>query len=105
MVTVTTLWADERLYCPLHAVPYHYFNMTQWGAEELFSGCEIVESDWFGDLSTSVDWFLRSANLEGRAPSKTLASVRAGLAELDRYIDHDDLRPVAAGIFVVARKP
>jgi glycosyltransferase involved in cell wall biosynthesis/GT2 family glycosyltransferase/SAM-dependent methyltransferase len=90
---------------PLHAVPYHYFNMTQWGAEELFRGCEIVESDWFGDLSLSVDWFLRSANLDAKAPAATLASVRRQLQELDRYIDHDDLKAVAAGVYVVARKP
>jgi SAM-dependent methyltransferase len=90
---------------PLHAVPYHYFNMTQWGAEELFRGCDIVESDWFGDLSQSVDWFLRSANLDAKAPAATLASVRRQLRELDRYIAHDDLRSVAAGVYVVARKP
>jgi SAM-dependent methyltransferase len=90
---------------PLHAVPYHFFNMSQWGAEELFSSCEIVESDWFGDLSDSVDWFFRSANLDSDAPPKLLAKVRRRLKELDRHIDHDDLKPVAAGVFVAARKP
>ncbi len=90
---------------PLHAVPFHFFNMTQWGTEELFSSCEIVESDWIGTLSESIDWILRSANLDGDAPAATMAAVRRHLAELDQYVSHDDLKAVASGVYVVARKP
>jgi ubiquinone/menaquinone biosynthesis C-methylase UbiE len=90
---------------PLHAVPYHFFNMTQWGVEELFSGCEVVEADWFGELSETVDWLLRAANLAEDAPPHLLAELRGRLTELDRYIDHADLKAVASAYYLVARTP
>ena len=73
--------------------------------EELFAGCEVVESDWFGALSDTVDWLLRAANLDSDAPAGLLAEVRGRLTELDRYVDHADLKAVASAYYLVARKP
>ena len=88
---------------PLHAAPYHFFNMTPWGAEELFKSCTIVESDWFGPLSETVDWLMRAAELPGRVDQARLDKVVAELQELDQFIDHDRLRSVAGAVYVVAR--
>ena len=90
---------------PLHAVPYHYFNMTPWGVEELFKSCEVIERDWFGDLSFTVDWLLKSVNLPSKVPAKRLQRLIREFKDLDKKVTHDELRPAASGIYVVVRKP
>lgn len=90
---------------PLHAVPYHYFNMTTWGVQELFKDCEVLECDWFGELSFTVDWMMRAAALPGRVPADRLAGITSQLEALDALIAHEDLRSVASGVYLVARKP
>lgn len=90
---------------PLHAVPYHYFNMTAWGVEELFSGCEIVERDWFGELSATVEWLMRSAGLDASAGDGQIREIIDRLRGLDPLITHDQLQSVASGVYLVARKP
>ncbi len=90
---------------PLHAVPYHFFNMTPWGVEELFKSCEILEADWFGELSFTVDWLLKSVNLPGKVPSQRLTKIVDELKQLDALVSHDELRPAASGVYIVARTP
>jgi glycosyltransferase involved in cell wall biosynthesis/SAM-dependent methyltransferase len=89
---------------PLHAVPYHFFNMTTWGVEELFKSCTILESDWFGDLSVTVDWLLRSVNLPGKVPDDRLRGIVEEFRELDKFVTHGELKAVASGVYIVARK-
>ena len=90
---------------PLHAVPYHFFNMTLWGVEELFKGCEIVASDWFGPLSDTVAWLLDAAALTQKVEPERLDRIRAEFKEFDGLISHDELKPVASGVHIAARKP
>lgn len=90
---------------PLHAVPYHFFNMTPWGVEELFKSCEILEADWFGELSFTVDWLLKSVNLPGKVPSQRLTKIVDELKQLDALVSYDELRPAASGVYIVARTP
>jgi glycogen synthase len=90
---------------PLHAVPYHFFNMTPWGVEELFKSCEILESDWFGELSFTVDWLLKSVNLPGKVSPQRLTKIVDELKRLDALVSHNDLRPAASGVYIVARTP
>jgi SAM-dependent methyltransferase len=90
---------------PLHAVPYHFFNMTLWGVEELFKGCEIVASDWFGPLSDTVAWLLDAAALTQKVEPERLDRIRAEFEEFDGLISHDELKPVAGGVHIAARKP
>lgn len=89
---------------PLHAAPFHYFNLTPWGAEELFKGCTIVESDWFGELSFTVDWMLKSVGLHDKVPAERLQRIVDEVRELDALVSHEELRAAASGVHVVARK-
>jgi SAM-dependent methyltransferase len=89
---------------PLHAVPYHFFNMTLWGVEELFKDCEIVASDWFGPLSDTVAWLLDAASLTQRVDPERLERIRSEFREFDALMSHDELKPVASGVHIAARK-
>lgn len=90
---------------PLHAVPFHFFNMTPWGVQELFKSCETLECDWFGDLSFTVDWMLKSVNLPDKVPAERLERIVRELEDMDRLVSHDDLRPSASGVHLAVRKP
>jgi glycogen(starch) synthase len=89
---------------PLHAVPYHFFNMTTWGVQELFSSCEILECDWFGELSTTVDWLVRAVGLPAKVAPAELAELTERFRSYDALVSHDDLRPAASAVYLVARK-
>jgi DDE superfamily endonuclease len=90
VVTVTTLWADERIYYPLHAVPYtpaHHFPRDK------------------NDPAFRTKWRI-AAELAGRARTAGVA-FRAAVADC-AYGDIDEFRGAlrAAGVpFVVAVKP
>lgn len=90
---------------PLHAVPYHYFNMTTWGVQELFKDCEVLECDWFGELSFTVDWLMKAGGLPTRVPADRLADITSQFKAFDPLIAHEDLRSVASGVYLVVRKP
>jgi SAM-dependent methyltransferase len=90
---------------PLHAVPYHFFNMTLWGVEELFKDCEIVASDWFGPLSDTVTWLMDAAGLTGTVEADRLEHIREEFRQFDRLMTHSQLKPVAGGVHIAARKP
>ncbi len=90
---------------PLHAVPFHYFNMTTWGVQELFSSCETVECGWFGALSSTVEWLLTSAGLATKVGPEELADLVQRVRALDPLVDYDDLRSVASGVYLVSRTP
>ena len=89
---------------PLHAVPYHFFNMTLWGVEELFKGCEIVASDWFGPLSDTIAWLMDAAGLTQKVAPERLERIRSEFREFDALTSHDELKPVASGVHIAARK-
>ena len=89
---------------PLHAVPFHFFNMTLWGVEELFRDCEIIASDWFGPLSDTVAWLLDAARLTQKVEPERLDRIRSEFREFDTLMSHDDLKPVASGVHIAARK-
>ncbi len=90
---------------PLHAVPYHFFNMTLWGVEELFSGCDIEASDWFGPLSDTVSWLMDAADLIGKVETARLEHIRDEFRRFDKLMTHEQLKPVASGVHIAARKP
>src|SRR5208283_1462175 len=89
---------------PLHAVPFHFFNMTLWGVEELFKGCDIIASDWFGPLSETIAWLLDAAGLTNKVGLERLEFIRSEFREFDALMSHDDLKPVASGVHIAARK-
>ena len=90
---------------PLHGVPFHFFNMTPWGLEHLFeSTCTIEESDWFGELSFTMNWLLEVAGVTGKLSPADREEWRQRFATLDELIDHESLKMVASGVWVAARK-
>jgi SAM-dependent methyltransferase len=89
---------------PLHAVPYHFFNMTLSGVEELFSGCEIIASDWFGPLSETVAWLLDASSLTQKVEPARLDHIRSEFREFDDLISHDELKSVASGVHIAVHK-
>jgi SAM-dependent methyltransferase len=90
---------------PLHAVPFHFYNMTLWGVQELFTSCELLASDWFGPLSETITWLLTVANLNDRVPAEQLERVKADFRSFDELMSHDDLKAVASGVHIAVRKP
>ena len=90
---------------PLHGAPFHFFNMTPGGVEALFRGCEKVASGWFGSLSFTVEWMLRTAGLEQRAPSGVTDRIVDELRMLDGLVGYEDLEGVASAVYLVVRTP
>jgi SAM-dependent methyltransferase len=90
---------------PLHAVPFHFYNMTLWGVQELFTTCELLASDWFTPLSETVMWLLAVANLTDRIPPEQLERIRSDFVSFDALMSHDDLKGVAGGVHIAVRKP
>lgn len=96
---------DVAFLQPLHAVPYHYFNMTLWGVHELFAGCEVVESDWFGGLGPTLQWLFETTGVEKKVGPDRLRKIIEDVTSIDSVISHDELKPVASGVYTVVRKP
>jgi hypothetical protein len=90
---------------PLHAVPSHFFNMTTWGVQTLFAGCEVLECDWFGDLSTTVEWLTQTSGLSAKVDPAELGALLDRFRSYDALVSHEELRGVASAVYLVAQKP
>ncbi|MBV8463675.1 MAG: class I SAM-dependent methyltransferase [Acidimicrobiales bacterium] len=90
---------------PLHAVPFHFFNMTLWGVKELFPDCELLAEDWFGPLSETVEWLLRAGGVTNRVERARIEAILGEFREFDASMTHEDLKPVASGVHIAVRKP
>lgn len=96
---------DVAFMQPLHAAPYHYYNMTPWGAEELFKSCAIVESDHYDGIASTIDWILRSVQAHTKVGEQELAELIERVRGIEAKLSHADFRAAASGVWVVARKP
>jgi SAM-dependent methyltransferase len=90
---------------PLHAVPFHFFNMTLWGVQELFKDCDTIAADWFGPLSHTLSWILDAAGLTQKLAPEKLDRLHADFRDFDEMMNHDELKPVASGVHIAVRKP
>ena len=99
------IWAGMAFMQPVHAVPSHYFNATAWGIRELFKNIEILEVSWFGELSHTIEWLLRSSGVAEKAPTEEYRSLMENIRRLDAYVSYERLHDVASGVAVLARKP
>lgn len=98
------IYIETAFMQPVHDAPSHFFNMTTWGVERVFRRFDILDIDWFGDLSGTVDWLMRAAGLRDRKSWKCRRIVRQ-LARLDKFVAHEDLRAIASGISLWGQKP
>jgi Methyltransferase domain len=96
---------DVAFMQPLHAAPYHYFNMTPWGVEELFKSCAIVEADYYDGLASTIEWILKSVGAQAKLSEKEFASVIERIRSVESKLSHEDIRPAASGVWLVVRKP
>ena len=90
---------------PLHAVPYHFFNMTDWGLRELFKGCETIRTGWFGQLSGTIEWLFKSVKIDEKISLERYNSLIQEVRKLDELINYEELRSVASGMYILVRKP
>ncbi|MGQ9652369.1 MAG: class I SAM-dependent methyltransferase [Phycisphaerae bacterium] len=108
MVRVTRpggkIWAGMAFLQPVHAVPGHYFNATAWGIEQLFRGLEILSTSWFGELSFTIDWLLRASGAAAKIGPERVREILDLVKPLDSVISYEELRNVASGVAVLARK-
>jgi glycogen(starch) synthase len=90
---------------PLHAVPYHFFNMTLDGTKSLFDGCKIIDEGWFGDFSGTITWMADVSGVRERISPDAWEEVQSTLDTLDAHLDHQGAKSIASGVRVAVRKP
>ncbi|MCC6591412.1 MAG: class I SAM-dependent methyltransferase [Bryobacterales bacterium] len=98
------VWAGFAFMQPVHAVPYHYFNSTAWGAEHLFQNMTIERLSWSGDLSFTIDWMCKAVGLGDKVEAERYRAVMDEIKSWDKLITYEELRDVASGVAVIARK-
>jgi hypothetical protein len=84
---------------PLHGVPYHYFNTTLWGLEELFKDFQKVSSGWFGNFTDLIGWMLHSTGIESKVGKDKIDAVMSLFREFDQVATHADIQPIAIGVY------
>ncbi|UCV20755.1 class I SAM-dependent methyltransferase [Ferribacterium limneticum] len=93
------VYIESAFLQPLHGVPYHFFNTTPWGVEAIFAdaGVAVSVSEWFGHLSFSVPWILRSCGGGGLSihEADTLKNI---LQKIENNTSYDQLRAGAAAV-------
>jgi SAM-dependent methyltransferase len=104
---------DTAFMTPFHADPDHYFNMTTEGLRAVMNGYEIIEVGVQPHQAASIGLILQLETVlplmkEGRWRRRfeiLLDEIRREGHELDDDIGPLGQRTIAAGVFVVARKP
>lgn len=96
------LYAEFAFMQPLHAVPYHFFNITPHGAALLFAGWDVTATGTFGGLGTTMEWFFRLLDADSKLGAERSASVLSTLRELDDHLDQRELDFIASAVFVEA---
>lgn len=93
------VYVESAFMQPLHAVPYHFFNTTTWGLEAIFADAKInVEtSEWFGPISSSVDWYLNSCGGGGLSQVER-EQLRQLFLKVDSNVSYDQLKPIASAV-------
>ncbi len=101
----TLVWAGVAFLQPLHAAPSHYFNTTVEGLAELFADFDIEDLSWNGPLSFTVDWLLKASNVAEKLELGEYQHLVERFRQLDPLVSYEDLRSIASGVAVRARKP
>lgn len=99
------VYADFAFMQPLHAVPFHFFNITPHGAQLLFQAFDDVSISWFGGLADTMRWFFRLVDAQDKIPAGTIDEVLGGLDRLDGALSQKDLSMLASSVAVEARAP
>jgi ubiquinone/menaquinone biosynthesis C-methylase UbiE len=100
------VYAESAFMQPLHAVPYHFFNTTPWGIEELFLSAGMLPfiTEWFGALSGSVRWYLDACGGGGLTQHER-ETVLEHLSRADANTSYGNLKAVASAVAFWGIKP
>jgi glycosyltransferase involved in cell wall biosynthesis len=90
---------------PLHAVPYHYFNVTPHGIDHLCRSLERIDSGTFGGLEDTIRWIGGLLRAEERLGAERFSGVLDALRALDRQLEPGELDAAASAVFFLGRKP
>jgi SAM-dependent methyltransferase len=99
------IYAEFAFMQPLHAVPFHFFNITPHGAALLFRDWETVDSGVFGGLRPTTEWFFRVVGADAKITTEAQRAVLDTLELLDGQLDERELEHIASAVFVEAIKP
>jgi len=99
------IYAEFAFMQPLHAVPFHFFNITPHGAQLLFADWDVVATGSFGGLETTMGWFFRVLAADQKVGSDQTAEVHQVLRRLDAQLTASELDFVASAVYVEAIKP
>lgn len=87
---------------PLHAVPFHFFNVTPHGATLLFDAFDTIRAGSAGGLEDTMRWILRLVDAERVVGAQEVGRVLDTLGKLDRTMSPETLDHVASFVFVEA---
>jgi len=99
------IYAEFAFMQPLHAVPFHFFNITPHGADLLFADWDVQASGVFGGLSSTMEWFFRLLGAGQKIGQDRTEAVLRSLGDLDAQLTERELAHVASAVFVEAVKP
>lgn len=99
------LYAEFAFMQPLHAVPFHFYNITPHGAHLLFDHFGNVSIGAFGGLGETMRWFFRLLEAEAKIGADDVAAVLSGLDRLDSKLSHDELSMISSAVSVEAIRP
>ena len=98
------VYAEVAFMQPLHAVPFHFFNVTPHGRSLLFQEFDILREGSFGGLAETIGWFFRLVDAQQRLGPESTDRILADLLRLDATLTAEELEQFASGVYVEARK-
>ncbi len=99
------VYAEFAFIQPLHAVPFHFFNITPHGAQLLFEPFDRLTISSFGGLGDTMRWFFRLLDADGRLGPAAVGQVLDALDRLDGHLTEQELAMVSSGVAVEAYAP
>jgi SAM-dependent methyltransferase len=99
------VYAEFAFMQPLHAAPFHYFNITPHGAAFLFEDFTITETGTMGGLAFTMNWIFDIVNAQRKLGTSTTKRILSDLEKLDATLTADDLNQITPALFVQATKP
>jgi SAM-dependent methyltransferase len=89
---------------PLHCRPYHFFNVTPWGAELLFKDCSEVQVTTHGDFSHLFSWVNKYVSDFGSLGIDKTEQLYALLSEFDALATNQEKANFAPSVKIRAIK-
>jgi SAM-dependent methyltransferase len=99
------IYAEFAFMQPLHAVPFHFYNITPHGAKLLFGDWSNLQIGSFGGLGDTMRWFFRLVGAEEKIGHERATEVVDRLDELDTKMSGEELAMLSSGVFVEATVP